>query len=69
MSKQSKAAEEQIIKYRMILLDIEYAIIRIETINKLLISYASEYSPEALIIAELLSKELKAVNTLFNNTK
>ncbi len=61
MLKQNNAKNSDIIKYREKFLDIEQRIIKIESINNLLIAYADECSPEASIIASLISKELEEI--------
>lgn len=58
MFNKTKTIEELTIEYRSKILDIEEVTNRIKTINQLFIPYANENSPEASIIAELLSKEL-----------
>lgn len=65
MPKQNSSKSPNIIEYREKFLDIEQHIIKLEVINNLLITYADEYSPEASIIASLISKELKEISDIF----
>ncbi len=61
MTKQNNGKTPDIIEYKEKFLDIEQHIIKIESINNLLIAYADEYSPEASIIASLISKQLEKI--------
>lgn len=64
MPKQNNPENTDIMKFRGKLLDIEQHAIRIESINKLLTTYADEYSPEASIIASLIDKELEEIHKI-----
>lgn len=67
MAHKSKTIEELTFKHRSKILDIEEIANRIKTINELFIPYASENSPEALIVTELISKELDEMTKIFSD--
>lgn len=54
--------EDEIIKLRQKLLDMEAILYNIEIINNLFTPFANENSPEGAIVAELISKELDEAN-------